>query len=118
MSFKQCNCGQVWGSREAFLSDSTVRLLGYQVDFEVLREGLFLFNHLTPQCRTTFSIPAGLFFDFYHGPIFKERLAGTEKCEGHCLRCDDLQRCPQKCECAFVREVIRIIDEWPKQSAA
>lgn len=118
MSFKTCNCGQVWNSRESFLSDSAVRLLGYQVDFEVLREGFFLFNHHSSQCQTTFSLQAGAFFDFYKGPVFKERLAGTEHCEGHCLRQDDLERCPQKCECAFVREVIRIIDEWPKRSAA
>jgi len=118
MSFKKCICGHVWASREAFMSDPNIKLLGYQVDFEVLKEGYFLFNHLVSGCQTTLSIPAGIFFNFYSGPIFAERLVGTKECEGHCLRGDDLQRCPQKCECAFVREVLRIVAEWPKNKSA
>jgi hypothetical protein len=61
MSFKKCICGHAWASSEAFMSDPDIKLLGYQVDFEVLKEGFFLFNHLVSGCQTTLSIPAGFF---------------------------------------------------------
>ena len=87
-------------------------MIGYQVQFVEQKEGLFLFNHT---CNTTLSVKASNFLDLYHGPMFGERLTASETCSGHCLRQEDLQPCPEKCECVYVREVIQIILNWPKE---
>ena len=34
---------------------------------------------------------------------------GTDDCPGYCLRVDELGRCPARCECAYVREIIHVI---------
>jgi hypothetical protein len=116
MRFKRCSkCGFVWPERAAFLSDPDLRMIGYQVDFEELTAGLFLFNHV---CGTSLAISANDFQDLYGGPVFTERLNGTKKCDGHCLHKDDLSPCPAKCECAYVREIVQVILEWPKQGLA
>ena len=110
--FKTCPmCGMVWPTRDALLADPTVILCGYQVDFEELVAGLFLFNHRP--CGTTFSLPVGAFEDLRDGPVFTERLAGTSDCPEHCLRTADLEPCPRRCECSWVRDVIQRIRTWP-----
>jgi hypothetical protein len=111
-SFKTCSkCGFAWHDRVSFLSDPQLHMVGYQVAFDELIAGLFLFSH---SCGTTFSVPAGDFQDLYDGPIFRERLNGTEKCPGCCLREKDLHPCPEKCECAYVLEITQIVLNWPK----
>ena len=116
MSFKKCSkCGFVWPERASFLDDPNLRLIGYQADFEELMAGTFLFNHT---CKTTLAIKADDFQDLYDGPMFTERMEGTEECGGHCLHKDDLRPCPMKCECAFVREIVQVILNWPKQGSA
>jgi len=113
MGFKNCPaCGKDWVSREALLADGSVSLIGYQAHFEELKEGLFLFNH---SCKGTFALPAGIFVDLYTGPIFRKRATGTDECPGHCLHEDELAPCPAHCECAYVREVCQIVQNWPKK---
>jgi hypothetical protein len=110
--FKKCSkCGFVWTERRSFLSDPQLRLIGYQADFDEPVMGLFLFDHT---CGTTFAVLAGDFRDLYDGPMFIERLNGTEQCGGYCLHKDDLRPCPAKCECAYVREIVQSILKWPK----
>lgn len=110
--FKQCPCcGEAWTTREDFLGSPSVQIVGYQVNPKYLKSGLFLFNHLT--CGTTMAIEVRPFADLYDGPVFEENLRGTSECPEHCLYKDDLQRCPAKCECAYVREIIQIIKNWP-----
>ena len=118
MKFKKCSCGHGWDSRDEFMADPLIEVVGYQVDFEDLKEGLFLFNHLNSSCRTTISVSAKHFFDLYKGPIFPDRLVGGANCPGYCLRRGELRPCPAKCECAFVREILKTVSEWPKKPAA
>ena len=59
------------------------------------------------------AVPAGQFQNLYNGPIFEQRLTESEDCPGYCLRKDELRLCPAKCECAYVREIIQIIKNWP-----
>ena len=111
--FKQCsNCHKVWRTYQEFLADPSVTLVGYQVSFKDLESGLFIFNH---SCKTTMGIPANLFTHLYDGPIFKERLTGTDKCPEHCLHKYDLEPCPYECECAYVRAVLQVVKNWPKE---
>ncbi len=110
--FKKCSCGVVWPDRLKFLSDPEVEIVGYQIHFENLELGLFLFNHM--KCGSTIAIEAKNFTDLYKGPVFKERKTGKKGCPGHCLHSEELRPCPSKCECAFVRNVIVLIKTWKK----
>ena len=114
--FKTCPfCLNDWPSRDAFLSDGELVLVGYQVDFEELTLGLFLFNHTV--CNTTLAIRAGLFKDLYFGPVFRKRRTGQPDCQGYCLKTSQLAACPAQCECAWVRELLQTLRQWPKNMA-
>jgi hypothetical protein len=111
--FKKCTCcNHPWVSRDEFLEDSKLQLVGYQVNFGELELGYFLFNHLT--CLSTIAVPAGMFRDLYDGPVFSERKTDTENCPGYCGDRDILDPCDQECECAYVREIIQVVQNWPK----
>ena len=111
--YKKCTCCEYpWFSREEFLGDNKLDFVGYQVNFSNLELGFFLFNHLT--CKSTIAVHAGLFKDLYDGPIFSERQTNTENCSGYCGDRDALGPCDAECECAYVREIMQIVREWPK----
>jgi len=113
--FKKCTCCDFpWTSRAEFLQDGNTKLVGYQANFCQLELGYFLFNHLT--CQSTIAIPAGLFKDMYDGPLFSQRLTGTEVCQGFCEDMDAIEPCDAQCECAYVREIMQIIRKWPKEA--
>jgi hypothetical protein len=106
-NFNQCpNCSFTWKSREKFLNDADISLIGYQASFKELTAGSFLFNH---SCKTTMGIAVSFFTDLYDGPVFQTRATGTAECPGLCLHQDNLNPCPVKCECAFVRKIIQKI---------
>ena len=110
--FKKCSaCDAVWQSRDEFLSDIKIKLIGYQVSFDDLLAGYFLFNH---DCGTTLAILVAQLESLYDGPVFATRLTGTDQCPGYCLHQDQLDPCVAECECVFVREVIQIVKDWPK----
>jgi hypothetical protein len=116
-AFKKCpHCGKVWLNRDVFLADAGLEVIGYQVDFEAIESGLFLFNH--HDCKTTLAVPAGSFMDLHPGPFFSERKTGLESCPGYCLRQNELAPCPAECACAWVRDVLQIIRQKPKASQA
>ncbi|MEW6250296.1 MAG: hypothetical protein AB1716_06600 [Planctomycetota bacterium] len=110
--FKKCPmCGFAWESRSSFLVDPDNEIIGYQACFTALTTGFFLFNH---SCTGTLAILVEQFRDLYDGPVYETRKTGMDECPGYCLHKDELARCPQRCECAFVREIIQIVREWPK----
>ncbi len=112
--FKTCSCCKTpWYSREEFLEDSVINLVGYQANFGNLKLGIFLFNHVT--CQSTMGIPAGLFKDLHDGPVFSECLTGSEQCPGYCLHSEVLNPCWAKCEGAYVRDILQILRDWPKE---
>lgn len=111
--FKSCTvCKKAWETRSDFLDDPDTLLVGYQVHFKDLTEGLFLFNHT---CGATMTLRAGNFQDLYEGPMFDDRLTGTDECPGHCLVENELRACPARCDCAFVREILQVLKAWPKR---
>ena len=110
--FKRCtSCSTAWRTREAFLSDPDVELVGYQAQFEDLKAGLLLFNHV---CQTTLAIEAVCFRDLYSGPVFLEHAANRDGCPRYCQHEGDLRPCPVHCECAYVREILQIVRNWKK----
>ena len=111
--FKICpSCNQSWDSREEFIADPSLELVGYQAHFKNLEQGLFLFNHLS--CKSTISVKSGKFADLYHGPLYKKNLLGTDSCPEYCLFKTNLEACPVKCECTYVRDILQIIKAWKK----
>jgi hypothetical protein len=112
--FKNCTCCETrWITRDDFLSDSQIDLVGYQANFCQLELGYLLFNHLI--CESTLAIHAGVFKDLYSGPIFDQRLTGSDICQGFCIDSVALEPCDEKCECAYVREILQIVQNWPKE---
>ncbi len=111
-SFKQCSvCSFSWPTRASLLSDANIQIIGYQVHFEQLLTGLFLFDH---SCGGTIAFEASHFQDLYDGPIFAEPLTGSDECPGYCLYESQLLPCPAECECAYVREIIQVVNNWPE----
>jgi hypothetical protein len=106
-------CRTAWKTRAALLQDGDVALAGYQVNFLNLEKGLFLFNRAP--CGTTFSVKVEGFRDLYTGAIVRARRTGEKECPGHCLHTGQLGPCPAACECAFVREILQVIQHWPKR---
>lgn len=110
--FKICSsCQACWPSRKHFLEDPAAEIIGYQVNYEDLELGLFLFSHTS--CGTTLAIPAVRFKDLYDGPVFRERMTGTKECSDLCQHGDALNACPARCECAWVREIIQVLRRKP-----
>ena len=106
-------CAQIWVVREDFLKDPSIKLTGYKVDFENLESGLFFFNHNYRLCKTTLAIETGKFIDLYDNNIYPERKTGRDECLGYCLHKYELRQCPEKCECAYIREIVQLIKNDP-----
>ena len=100
---------------EDFLSDPSIMMEGYQVHFEDLKGGLFLFTHRIETCYTTLAIPVLAFTSLSSRPILKKRTKIPEGCRDLCMRQGALDPCPMSCECSWVREIIQKINEWPKK---
>lgn len=113
-NFKECPCcGHTWLKRVEFMKDPNLGTVGYQVNFDNLLLGFFLFEHAS--CGSSIAVPAGRFRDLYDGPVFSQNLAGTEDCPEYCFRESELRPCPERCECAYVREILQIVRHWPKE---
>lgn len=110
--FKQCPaCRNTWSDYTEFLADPSLQLIGYQVLLEDLKEGLFLFNH---SCGTTLAITVEMLEHLYDGPVYDERLLGSENCPGLCLIEQETGPCSEKCECAYIRAIMQTIKTWHK----
>jgi hypothetical protein len=113
--FKQCSaCGRKWKTRTEFLRDPELCLVGYQANFLQLEAGFVFFNHDAVDCGTTLAVQAGAFRDLYDGPIFEYQYRGEPDCPGYCLDREELAACDLPCECAYVRTILKIIQNWPK----
>ena len=111
--FKRCPvCNHEWLSRDDFLSDPKIKVLGYQVNFDELTLGAILFNHEI--CLDTLAVMVADFADLQSGPVYRERKNGSEECPGYCLHECNLNACPIKCECAWVRDLLHRLSRWPK----
>ncbi|MDA8086014.1 MAG: hypothetical protein M0Z75_04880 [Nitrospiraceae bacterium] len=117
--FKTCPCcNRVWPKRESFLADKELVLNGYQADFEDPGEGLFIFTHTDKGCGTSLAVKTKSFKDLYTGPVYARRGLGTEDCPGYCLGEFTMDRCDARCEYAYIRELLQIINQWPKNKNA
>ena len=114
--FSKCSsCGGEWPSRAHFLEDPDMKIIGYQRDFDDFAADTFLFRHT---CGATLALVVRHFNGLYEGPIFQQRVTGSEERPGYCLYQDRLDKCAARCECAYVRNIIDIIRKWPKKVPA
>ena len=112
--FKTCtSCRAIWPTRDDFLTDPLISLVGYQPHFEELTAGLMLFTHTA--CGTTLALEVAAFQTLKTSPVFTRRLTNTAACPGLCLHASALRPCPLACECAWVRDVLARIQAWPKR---
>ena len=110
--FKQCSvCQHRWDSREDFLADPDLKIIGYQVCLDEAEEGLFLFNHI---CRTTLALKVFAFEDLYKGKRYDTAALGSDRCSGLCLDMTELKGCDYPCKYAYVRDILQRISKWPK----
>ena len=104
--YKRClRCSKDWGSRIDFLTDAKVTLAGYQANFTDLEDGCFIFEHT---CGNKITVMVRELSDLYGGLIFGERKTGSDHCPEFCLHGDNLNPCPEYCECAYVREILHM----------
>ncbi len=110
--FKICPCCNYnWENLEQFVSDPTLMLNGYQVNFDDPMQGFFLFTHFLPNCNSTISIQVAKF-----APIAKDQLRvqhfvpGLEACPKLCLDEKNLSPCPVfECPGSRIRNLLNVI---------
>jgi hypothetical protein len=116
--FKACSgCPSRWETLEGFLSDPDILLAGYQVHPNDLEGGLFFFTHAKEPCFTTLAIPVTKFLSLNDRPLVGERNHQLCSRSEFCQHQNDLSPKPKKCECIWVRELLQIIQSWPKETA-
>jgi hypothetical protein len=110
--FKQCTaCHVSWFSRQDFLRDPAVSLVGYQMFEPELSHGMLLFDH--QDCGTTLALKVAAFADLYDGPIFSARLQKSPECPAHCFDVSNLEDCGTECCGNWVRVVLQKVLRWP-----
>ena len=108
--FKICgNCSEIWKTRNEFLKDKSLEIIGYQAHFKDVEKGLYLFDH---DCKTTFGIEVSKFKSLYTGIKYDTIKTGTDECTGKCLIKNNLEPCKAECRLAYLREVIQIIKKY------
>ncbi|OVE74741.1 hypothetical protein BVX97_06455 [bacterium E08(2017)] len=119
MLFKECSsCPKKWISRDEFLEDPCVDLIGYQANYVELERGLFLFQHNTNDCGTSLAISASEFTDMHDGPMFADiKRQDVKSCPGYCGQRHLLDPCGEECECGYVRDVLDTVNKWEKKDA-
>lgn len=109
--FKICSkCEYTWKSRDDFLKDRSICLVGFQVGFKKNESGHYLFNHILEdnRCNTTLAVEVEAFLSLYQGDMFPHVSFGSPTCEEHCLSITDLSRCPVACKNAVARHIMQI----------
>ena len=110
--YKVCgNCQAGWNTREAFINDPEVELVGLQADVENPECGFYLFNHNRKACGSTLAERVGVFADLHDGTPHAQSRYGLDDCEGRCARVEDLEICHAHCRNAFAREVAQALLE-------
>ncbi|MFN8177610.1 MAG: hypothetical protein U0167_06775 [bacterium] len=111
---KTCpGCGSVF-TLQQILSSPDIEPIGMQFIDPDNANNMYYFNHQCPSCGSTFVVPVNVFLPFIAEPVPDRALTGTEVCERHCLRIDDLNQCHAPCHYApFRRFLLRMRERRP-----
>ena len=118
--FKMCpKCAYTWKTREDFLEDPSICLIGFQASFEETESGYYLFNHSLRgnPCDTTLAMEVEVFLSLLTRTMFTDIKAKTPICEMHCSSVEDLSQCPVECKNAFAREIMQTFSQCNLEDA-
>jgi hypothetical protein len=112
--FKICpKCAYTWKSRDDFLGDPSVCLVGFQANFKETEPGHYFFNHILGDnhCDTTLAVEVETFLSLYKGNMFTHIKFGSPTCEEHCSSVADLDQCPVECKNAVARKIMQAFSQ-------
>jgi hypothetical protein len=112
--FKICpKCSHTWNTRDDFLKDLSICLIGFQASFKETESGHYLLNHNSGgnHCGTTIAVEVEAFLSLHKGTMFTEIKFESPMCELHCTRVDDLSQCPVECKNAVAREIMKAFSQ-------
>ena len=102
-NYRKCDCGKTWKTRDTFLRDKTVKIIGYQPDFINHKYNHFLFQHKTKDCGILFAVRASDFSDLREKECPNELCFGHDDCPQYCTDTFDLRVCSVTCRNASDR---------------
>ena len=115
--FKLCNkCKTEWKSREDFLNDPNIVMIGFMANNDNYKRGAYLFNHIlsNDSCNSTIGLFVYNFLDMYSGKIYDKLKTGTDECSGHCVNIYELENCTANCRNAVARKIMQeILNKLP-----
>ena len=115
--FKKCpNCGH-WFTALEIMESRAVDPIGMQFEEEDPGLNFYFFNHTLESCNTTFAIEVDKFLPLIMEPVAERALTGTEFCECHCTKLDDLSECTTNCRYAPFRRLLLSMIETRKVQA-
>ncbi len=103
--FRKCECGRIWETRDTFLRDKNVKIVGYQPDFINRKYNHFLFQHATKRCGRYLGVRASDFADLRERECPAGVCVGKDGCPGYCLNTFDLRVCSVTCRNAVDRRL-------------
>jgi hypothetical protein len=114
-SFRSCGmCRKQWPTRQDFISDPELRLLGLQAVPDFPDANLLVFEH---ECGTSVSVLASRLRDLVPDAEADDPslplLQGTESCSGFCNRLESLEACDRRCRNARDRRLTLWLADRP-----
>ncbi len=91
---------------EQILNDPEIVPIGMLFDDLTNLQNVYVFNHISDDCHTTFCIPVEYFSVYIDDSNNYDILAGTDNCEHHCLSLSDMSLCHQPCHFAPYRRLL------------
>ncbi|RJP71842.1 MAG: hypothetical protein C4532_06955 [Candidatus Abyssobacteria bacterium SURF_17] len=104
-SYRTCECGHAWKTRDDFLRDKNVKIVGYQPDFVNHKYNHFLFQHTMKGCGQFLGVRASDFQELREKECANELCFAKEQCPGYCKNTLDLRVCSVNCRNASDRMV-------------
>jgi len=105
-TIKKCGLCQIWFDAHDIVYSPDIKPLGVAFMDELDDRAYYFFQHTVSGCGTSFVVCADDLIEFITESIPPNQLTGTENCEGHCVRLDDLQECHQQCRLAPYRRFL------------
>jgi hypothetical protein len=101
-------CRKAWATREDFLEDPSLKLLGLQVVAELPDANLIVWEH---ECGTSVSVLARRMHDLLSPPVDGDTwplplLLNSPDCQQLCTSLENLLACDRPCRNAFDRRVM------------
>ncbi len=117
--FRACGmCHKQWATRQDFIADPKLRLLGLQAVPHHADGNLLVFEH---DCGTTVSVLAWRLRDLLPAEDRGEEglplLYGSEGCKGYCTRLEELSACDRSCSNARDRRLTLWVAEQKRKRA-